>query len=355
MNKLSSERKKVSLILGILALIMSVVTVAIIVYGEVKHVADNWAGYIALLVIDLSLAIVIAVIAALTLPKINKKERQEQLKNNDFNILDLKGDVKNQFDAFHGEVFGVRFEKSQVVFLKVKYSNSGRPIVKNEEQVLAKRKVEMSDLIPEEVAVPYTNLKFYVVTNRLHWRAVPNIGIAIRLPKDVVASFHDKDEYVIVNACKELLFYVLGSGVTLYNNELLNEKPLETKPKPIKKFVFHKTKWWIKALLCLFSIATGVAIGVWLNPTIGIIYGVLLSISVLFKNKSIKIFLYDKYFGDGIRLCSLQEILYISLDKSPDGQNTFIVIATPVFSLGYPYNEELWSYLKVYFNHKILD
>ena len=350
---MSKERKKLLIFYGILGLIMLLITVPMVIYGEVTNKPDLWIGYIIMTITDGVCVVLMLISCIIFIPGIIKRENLKLESENDFNILNLTGEVKNEFEVFHSEIIKATFLQNEVEFSKIKFGPNGLPVIKNEQKILKHQKISANDFCLETLTVPYSNLEFSVVTTRLNWRAVPKIGIAIKLPSSVVEKLQEPDNYVIASASKELLYYILGTGNKLINQELLTEKKLEIKPKALKKYSYSKLSWLHRLLICLGVFGAGVLIGVYLNVAIATVVVFLISIMVIMQ-PSIKVIFYEKYFGDGVRLCSLKEItkIFTHADVNKPGKMV-IAVVTPIVTLIYPYTYELWKYLTDIMPNKI--
>lgn len=350
---MSKQRKILGLICSAIGLILIAVNVPIIVYGEVNAMPDNWAGYIAMAVVDVVGVCLALILLAIFMPKITKIENEKLIKDNDFNILNLSGNINNVFDVYHSEIIGAEFKTDKVIFKRVKFSVTGSPVLKDEQKVMLKRKVEISDLCTFDMEVPYSDLSFTVVTNRNFWGAVPNIGIAVKFNKSVTDTFMQNDEYAIINASKEVLYYILGNENELKNSELLNEKKLEQKPKLVKKFVFNKIPWWGKLILMLFVYGLCVGLGVLVNAYIAVPLAVIATTILLMGERKARLYFYNEYFSDGVKLCTIKEILKVYKKQFPDNKFSAVAIVTPVFTLMYPFRDDLWKFLQNAIPNKI--
>ena len=351
MNK---QRKIFNGILIFLSLALIIINVVIVAYGEIASKPDNWAGYIALAIIDGVIILAIIIIIAVFLPRISKVENQLLKQENDFNVLNLTGKVDNTFDVYHSEIIGASFLSDKVVFKRVKFSINGTPVLKDEQKVLSKRKVEISDLCTFDMEVNYSDLNFSVVTNRNYWNSVPNIGIAVKFNKEIVDTFIEPEQYAIINASKELLYYILGNENKLVNSELLIEKQLTEKPKVIKKFNFAKLKWWIKLIILLGIYAISIVLGIYVSSYSSVPIAVIATLSLI-PNNTNKLVFYNKYFSDGIKLCTLKEITKVYKKQFSDNKTVAIAIVTPVFTLMHPFKEDLWQYLNAILPDKIIN
>lgn len=348
-NMFSMDKKRKHLITSIviIGIIMGIATIPVAIYDIIYNMPDDWVWFYIMLFIDVVCVIALLILSFVVAPKITKQATLELIKANDFNIASLNGKVNNVFDVYHSEIVGAEFLSDKVVFKRVKFSSTGAPVLKDEQKVLIKRKVEISDLCTFDMEVPYSDLSFSVVTNRNCWNAVPNIGIAIKFNNQIVDTFLQNDEYAIINASKELLYYVLGNENELKNSELLNEKVLDKKPKIVKKFVFHTAPWWVRTILILVMYSVSVLLGVFVTPYVFLALPVMVALTFIMfiYGRRVKLIFYNEHFSDGIKLCTIKEIIKV-YKKQLDKRFSAVAIVTPVFTLMYPFREDLWKFLQ---------
>lgn len=345
MFSMNKQRKIFNIILITLTLIMVVATPPVIIIGEICSKPNDWLGYIIMTIIDLVCAFSTLIITAVFLPKISKVEKEKQIFELDFNVLRLSDKVNNKFEIYHYEIINAEFLEDKVVFKRVKFDSMGRPVLKNEPNLVGK-KLQVCDLCTFDMEVPYSKLKFSVVTNRKHWSDVPNIGIAIEFDKEVVDSFFAPDNFAIMDASKEALLYILGYGNKLTNSELLNEKQLIQKPKVVKKFITPKLPVWQTVLFFIEAMCAGIGLGIWINLYVGIMIGVVAAFVILKSNKLEKIMFYKNYVLSGSKIFSIKEIIKVKKQSMTNG-GFRILIETPAFIISYPYRDDLWNYLYI--------
>ena len=330
-------------------------TVPTIIYGTIFNKAGDWNGYVVMLIANAVFVGYAILITCIMLPKIKRLEIKQSEKN-DFDISTLGNEVKNEFYVSHSQLVKAQFLPDKIVFNKVIISNIGKPMLKKSSQGKAQALIDIDDFYTEKVEVEYSEVKFYCVTHRECWKAEPGVGIAIRLPQHVVDELVDSsDKYVLIRVCKELLYYILGYGNKIVNDNLLAEKALTKKPKPVLKIKFAKFKWWAK-LICMIG-AVGVSAFVWIltnNIFLPIWLFVVIMIPIVLINPGVKFVIYDKYFSDGMRLCSISEITKIlKYTNFSNQKRSTIKILTPAARLIMPFNQKVWEYLLKHYPSKL--